>query len=168
MALFTTLLIALSPLIQQDPAPKPPEPVVSSPTPGGAAAIPGARALPASPPAPPESAQGNQSESYAGGGKGLSTTSASPALASWYPKRPATCDGLPVPWWVKQWTANLTLPCGSLVTLSGPAGTVTVPVEDRGPEAWTGRLFDLNPAAFGAVAGSLSTGVVAVEWSPAG
>lgn len=70
-----------------------------------------------------------------------------------------------MPWWVKDWTASLTLPCGSLVTVRGPAGSVTVPIEDRGPEEWTGRAFDLSPMAFTAVAGSLAPGVVPVEWS---
>lgn len=145
MALLTTILMALSPLLQPaDAVPKPPEPVVSSPSPGRAEPTP----VPVRPglvPAPP----GTQ------------------ALASWYGERPVTCDGAPVPWWVEAWTANLTLPCGSLVRLSGPAGTITVPVFDRGPEAWTGRAFDLSPAAFEAVAGKLSEGVVPVSWRPA-
>jgi expansin (peptidoglycan-binding protein) len=54
-----------------------------------------------------------------------------------------------------------------MVRLSGPAGSVTVPVEDRGPKSWTGRIFDLNPAAFIAVAGNLGSGVVPVSWWPA-
>jgi hypothetical protein len=88
-------------------------------------------------------------------------------LASWYGERPDSCDGLPLPWWVTTWTASLTLPCGSKVTVIGPAGAVTIPVWDRGPEAWTGRIFDLTPDAFRSVAGSLSVGVVPVEWRPA-
>lgn len=153
MAFLTTILIALSPLIQPvDPAPKPPEPVVSAPTPGGATTrLAAGRALPASPPAPPESP---------------------PVLASWYPQRPSACWDArgrhALPPWLVAYTASRTLPCGALVTVSGPAGTVTVPVEDYGPEAWTGRDFDLSPAAFQAVAGSLATGVVPVEWWPAG
>ena len=42
--------------------------------------------------------------------------------------------------------AHLTLPCGSPVTLTSPAGrTVTVPVIDRGPYA-AGRTLDLTAA----------------------
>lgn len=139
MALLSVLTAALSVLT---PPAKPtvpkPDPVVSTPTPGGADVQAG-RALPVS-------------------------SGPSRGLASWYPMRPVTCDGAPVPGWVKTWTASLTLPCGTLVKLSGPGGTITVPVEDRGPESWTGRLFDLNPAAFIAVAGNLSSGVVPVTW----
>jgi len=64
-------------------------------------------------------------------------------------------------------TAARGLPCGTLVTVSGPAGSITVPVEDFGPESWTGRDLDLSPAAFEAVAGNLWTGVVPVAWRPA-
>jgi len=64
-------------------------------------------------------------------------------------------------------TAARGLPCGTLVTVSGPAGSITVPVEDFGPESWTGRVLDLSPAAFEAVAGNLWTGVVPVAWRPA-
>lgn len=119
------------------PLPKP-DPVASSPTSGGAVTEAG-RALPVS-------------------------SGPSWGLASWYPMRPVTCDGAPVPSWVKAWTASLTLPCGTLVRLSGPGGSITVPVEDRGPQVWTGRTFDLNPAAFRAVAGNLWCGVVPVTW----
>ena len=146
MALLTTLLMALSPLLSPDPALKPAEPVVSSPSPGGAGPQAG-RALPAPSPAPPEST----------------------VLASWYPQRPSACWDARgphrLPPWLVAYTASRSLPCGALVTVSGPAGTITVPVEDYGPEAWTGRAFDLSPAAFQAVAGSLATGVVPVEWS---
>ncbi len=42
--------------------------------------------------------------------------------------------------------AHLTLPCGSLVTLTSPAGrTLTVPVIDRGPYV-AGRTLDLSNA----------------------
>lgn len=136
----------------------PPVPVASSPTPGGAASQAG-RALPVVPMAPPGSP--NQER------KGATFFPSSRGLASWYPDRPATCDGLPVPSWVKAWAASLTLRCGALVRLSGPAGTITVPIEDRGPESWTGRLFDLSPNAFIAVAGNLWSGVVPVSWGPA-
>lgn len=139
MALLSILASVLSVLT---PPAKPlvstPDPVVSTPTPGGADVQAG-RALPVS-------------------------SGPSRGLASWYPMRPVTCDGAPVPSWVKAWTASLTLPCGTMVRLSGPGGSITVPVEDRGPERWTGRLFDLNPAAFIAVAGNLWSGVVPVSW----
>lgn len=150
MALLTTLLMALSPLLQPANAElKSAEPVVSSPTPGGAEAKP-VRAPSVAPSAPPEPT----------------------ALASWYPQRPSACWDArgrhPLPPWLVAYTASRSLPCGALVVVSGPAGSITVPVEDYGPEAWTGRAFDLSPAAFEAVAGSLATGVVPVEWSPAG
>lgn len=148
MALFTTLLIALSPLIQQDPAPRPPEPVVSSPTPGVDASR-SVGALPVPSAVPPESQ----------------------ALASWYPQRPSACWDArgrhALPPGLIAYTASRTLPCGALVVVSGPAGSITVPVEDYGPEARTGRAFDLSPAAFQQVAGTLATGVVAVAWRPA-
>lgn len=139
MALLSLLTSVLAVLTPPPPVKPTAEPVASSPTPGGAESQAG-RALPVS-------------------------SGPSRGLASWYPDRPVTCDGVPVPEWVKAWTASLTLPCGSMVRLSGPAGSITVPVEDRGPESWTGRLFDLSPAAFRAVAGNLSVGVVGVEWA---
>ena len=154
MALLTTILMALSPLLQPANAElKTPEPVVSAPTPGGATTTvaPPVRTAPVAPPAPPKS---------------------TPVLASWYPQRPSACWDARgphrLPPWLVAYTASRMLPCGALVTVSGPAGSITVPVEDYGPEEWTGRAFDLSPAAFEAVAGSLATGVVPVEWSPAG
>jgi rare lipoprotein A (peptidoglycan hydrolase) len=94
-----------------------------------------------------------------------------PALASWYVPRPSACwDALgrhPLLPGLVAYTAHPSLPCGTLVDVSGPAGTITVPVEDHGPEAWTGRALDLSPAAFRAVAGSLSAGVVPVTWRAA-
>ena len=143
LSVLTSMLAVLTPPAK--PPLKPPDPVVSTPTPGGTARG-SVGALPVSSQALPESPTG---------------------LASWYPMRPVTCDGQPMPWWVKAWTAHLSLPCGSMVTVSGPAGSITVPVWDRGPEAWTGRVLDLNPAAFEAVAGNLWTGVVSVAWRPA-
>ena len=94
-----------------------------------------------------------------------------PALASWYVPRPSACwDALgrhPLLPGLVAYTAEPSLPCGTLVDVSGPAGTITVPVEDHGPEAWTGRALDLSPAAFRAVAGSLSAGVIPVTWRAA-
>lgn len=93
-------------------------------------------------------------------------------VASFYGARPAKCwdargghalplspDGRPL----ETYTAHPSLPCGTLVTVSGPAGSVTVPVEDHGP--WlAGRVLDLSPATFLAVAGSLSVGIVTVRY----
>lgn len=99
---------------------------------------------------------------------------ASSGVASFYGDRPAKCwdargghalplapDGRPL----ETYTAHPSLPCGTLVTVSGPAGSVTVPVEDHGPKSWTGRVLDLSPATFLAVAGSLSIGVVTVRFT---
>ena len=86
------------------------------------------------------------------------------ALASWYGGRPATCDDRRVPGNIKAWTAHRSLPCGTLVAVSGPRGSITVPVEDRGPKAWTGRDLDLSPPAFLAIAGTLAKGVVTVSY----
>lgn len=84
--------------------------------------------------------------------------------ASWYGGRPATCDGRRVPRDIRAWTAHRNLPCGTLVTIAGPRGSITVPVEDRGPGAWTGRDLDLSPPAFLAIAGTLAKGVVTVSY----
>lgn len=92
-------------------------------------------------------------------------------LASWYGRRPSACWDArgrhSLPAGLIAFTAHPTLPCGAMVAVSGPAGTITVPVEDHGPESWTGRALDLNPAAFLAVAGNLWTGVVPVTWRTA-
>jgi Lytic transglycolase len=148
MALFAILTSALSVLAVPNPTLPAPGPVVSTPTPGGAAGG-SVGALPALPTALPGS-QG---------------------LASWYPDRPWACWDAsgrhPLPPGLVAFTASRGLPCGTMVTVSGPAGTITVPSEDFGPAAWTGRVLDLSPAAFEAVAGSLSAGVVGVSWRPA-
>lgn len=138
MAFLTTILVALSPLIQPvDAAPKPVESLVSSPAPG---------------PSPQESPKAS-------------------GTASWYVPRPSACWDAggrhSVPWWVTQYTAHPTLPCGTMVDVSGPVGSITIPVEDHGPEAWTGRALDLSPASFAAVAGTLATGVIPVQWGVA-
>jgi rare lipoprotein A (peptidoglycan hydrolase) len=44
-----------------------------------------------------------------------------------------------------QGVASLTLPCGTMVTLSYQGRRVTVPVIDRGPYV-EGRVFDLTEA----------------------
>jgi rare lipoprotein A (peptidoglycan hydrolase) len=90
--------------------------------------------------------------------------------ASWYGTRPAACydatgrHSVPPG---KLWTANRSLPCGTLVTVTGPAGSAVVAVEDRGPYGVAGRDLDLSPAAFRAVAGPLSRGVAPVTYRAA-
>lgn len=86
-------------------------------------------------------------------------------VASWYAGRPATCDGHPVPAAVTVWAANRTLPCGMLVKLTGPMGSITIPIEDRGP--WVaGRDWDLPPSVFRVLFGGLGSGVGRVTWQP--
>jgi rare lipoprotein A (peptidoglycan hydrolase) len=147
MALFAILTSALSVLAAPAKPALPAPGVVSTPTPGGAARG-SVGALPVLPSALP--------------GVGL---------ASWYPMRPWACWDAsgrhPLPTGLKAFTATRGLPCGTMVRVSGPAGTITVPSEDFGPEAWTGRVLDLSPAAFIAVAGGLGSGVVPVSWWPA-
>lgn len=54
-------------------------------------------------------------------------------------------NGLPIQLLPDTWgVAHKSLPCGTLVTLSHGANTVTVPVVDRGPYI-AGREFDLSP-----------------------
>lgn len=87
----------------------------------------------------------------------------STGVASWYSGRPATCDGHPVPSSVTGWAANRTLPCGMLVTLTGPFGSIVVPIEDRGP--WVaGRDWDLPPSVFRVLFGDLGAGTGRVTW----
>jgi expansin (peptidoglycan-binding protein) len=61
------------------------------------------------------------------------------------------------------WVANKALPCGTEIELSGPAGTITVGVWDRGPYE-PGRDLDLSRAAFLAVVGSLGPGVARMRY----
>lgn len=142
LAVLTSVLSVLTPPV---PAPTAPEAVASSASPGGAASQAG-HALPVS-------------------------SGPSRGLASWYTPRPSACwDGSgrhPLPPGLVAYTAARGLPCGTLVAVSGPSGSITVPVEDFGPEAWTGRVLDLSPAAFLAVAGGLGTGVIPVTWRAA-
>ncbi|SRR6266702_7912056 len=150
LSILTSVLSVLTPPpVGPNPAVSKPDPVVSTPTPGGADVQAG-RALPVS----------------SGPSRGPTNGN-----ASWYVPRPSACwdtqgrHSLPVG--LTAFIAHPSLPCGAMVTVSGPAGSVTVPVEDHGPEAWTGRALDLSPAAFEAVAGNLWTGVVPVAWRPA-
>ena len=54
-------------------------------------------------------------------------------------------NGLPIQFLPDTWgVAHKSLPCGTMVTLSHGANTVTVPVVDRGPYI-AGREFDLSP-----------------------
>jgi rare lipoprotein A (peptidoglycan hydrolase) len=142
VALITTAVLSIA---AAKPPVKPPEAVASSPTPGGAATGAG-RALPV----PSGPARG---------------------LASWYTPRPSACWDArgrhSLPRGLVAYTAHPSLPCGQMVAVSGPAGSITVPVFDHGPEGWTGRALDLSPAAFEAVAGNLWTGVVPVSWRAA-
>lgn len=90
---------------------------------------------------------------------------------SWYSYPPVACYDAgrrtAVPRGITAWIASRSLPCGTLVTLTGLAGSITAPVMDRGP--WVaGRLFDASPTVFRAVAGSLRAGVVRVSWRLAG
>lgn len=53
--------------------------------------------------------------------------------------------GLPIQFEADTWgVANKTLPCGTMLTLSHGANTITVPVVDRGPYV-AGRELDLSP-----------------------
>ena len=54
-------------------------------------------------------------------------------------------NGLPIQFLPDTWgVAHKSLPCGTMVTLTHGANTVTVPVVDRGPYV-AGREFDLAP-----------------------
>ena len=57
--------------------------------------------------------------------------------------------------------ASRELRCGTVVSVSGPAGTVRATVTDWGPAEWTQRRFDLSQATFQSVA-SLGSGVIDV------
>jgi resuscitation-promoting factor RpfB len=72
--------------------------------------------------------------------------------ATWYQSNagPGTC-------------AHRTLPFGTIVTLVADNGrTAQCRVADRGPEAWTGNVIDLNPDVF-AQLGPLGTGRIHVK-----
>ena len=55
--------------------------------------------------------------------------------------------------------ASRELRCGTVVTVTGPGGSVQATVTDWGPAEWTERRFDLSQATFEAVA-SLGAGVI--------
>lgn len=59
--------------------------------------------------------------------------------------------------------AHLTLPMGTIVRIVASNGrSAQCRVGDRGPQAWTGHIIDLNPDVFQALA-PLSTGVISVK-----
>lgn len=59
--------------------------------------------------------------------------------------------------------AHLTLPMGTIVKIVASNGrSAQCRVGDRGPQAWTGHIIDLNPDVFQALA-PLSTGVISVK-----
>ena len=61
-------------------------------------------------------------------------------------------NGLPIQFLPDTWgVAHKSLPCGTMVTLTHGANTVTVPVVDRGPYI-AGREFDLSPRVKAALA----------------
>lgn len=85
--------------------------------------------------------------------------------ASWYDTRPTYCykpGRTRVPP-TELWVAHKTLPCGTLVEVSGPKGTLVLPVYDRGPYI-PGRELDLSAKAFQVIVGPLSQGVGTVNW----
>lgn len=89
-------------------------------------------------------------------------------IASWYGDQPVECweGGEPraFPVGLKMWAASRTLPCGATIEVIGPAGTVVLPVEDRGPYLHPGRDLDLSTVAFHRVAGPLAKGLVRVQY----
>lgn len=89
-------------------------------------------------------------------------------VASWYPGRPEACyqqgRRMPLPAGLVLWTASKTLPCGSRIEVTGPAGRAELLVEDRGPYMGPSRDLDLSPAAFRRVAGPLVVGTATVTY----
>ncbi|HVL88878.1 MAG TPA: septal ring lytic transglycosylase RlpA family protein [Actinomycetota bacterium] len=106
---------------------------------------------------PPTAASSGAASASGGGG----------TLASWYNDRPSACwdrrGRHAFPKGLTLWTAHKTLPCGTAVAVTGPAGTMTVRVYDRGPYV-AGRGLDLSAAAFRGVCGSTSRGVCRVSY----
>ncbi len=88
------------------------------------------------------------------------------ALVSWYAEGDYTADG-------SRFDpdgltfAHLTLPFGTRVLFRGPLGSVVATCTDRGPEASTGKTFDLSRGTFAHIA-QLSAGVVTVTWTVVG
>lgn len=94
----------------------------------------------------------------------------STTIASWYDVRPSACwdrrGRHAFPRGLRIWTAHKTLPCGTAVVVSGPSGTMTVRVWDRGPYV-AGRSLDLSATAFRGVCGSTGRGVCRVSFKVA-
>lgn len=88
-------------------------------------------------------------------------------IASWYDDRPSACYDKrgrhAFPRGLRIWTAHKTLPCGTALSVTGPSGSVTVRVYDRGPYV-AGRALDLSAAAFRSACGSTSRGVCRVTY----
>lgn len=85
--------------------------------------------------------------------------------ASWYDTRPTYCykpGRTRVPP-TELWVAHKTLPCGTLIEVSGPKGALVLPVYDRGPYV-PGRELDISAEAFKLIVGPLSQGVGTVTY----
>jgi hypothetical protein len=97
----------------------------------------------------------------------IAASAMQPTIASWYGVRPSACYqrgqrfGLPAG--IGMWVASRTLACGTVVEVTGPAGTALLLVEDHGPYLH-GRDLDLSPGAFRRVAGPLAKGLVQVTY----
>lgn len=89
-------------------------------------------------------------------------------VASWYGERPSACydarGRFAVPTSSDLWLAAKSLPCGTMVEVTGPAGTEDFQVEDHGPYLGPSRGLDLSPAAFREVVGPLGTGIGRVSY----
>jgi rare lipoprotein A (peptidoglycan hydrolase) len=97
----------------------------------------------------------------------LAASALRPTIASWYGVRPNGCydrgQRFDLPAGIGMWVASRTLACGTVVQVTGPAGTALLLVEDHGPYL-RGRDLDLSPAAFRRVAGPLAKGLVNVTY----
>ncbi|HEU5002632.1 MAG TPA: septal ring lytic transglycosylase RlpA family protein [Actinomycetota bacterium] len=89
-------------------------------------------------------------------------------IASWYPGRPIACfqNGArhALPTGLVMWAADKSLPCGTTIQVTGPAGTATLLIEDHGPYLTPDRGLDLSPAAFKKVVGPLPVGIAVVTF----
>lgn len=112
-------------------------------------------------PAPPVSAAAVPS----GGWQATTASFYGPrALTCWNPSGPVHVPQPGESGYDARYTAAH-LPCGTVLEVTGPAGTVSLRVWDHGPNcSCPARAVDLSPAAFLAVVGSLSAGVATVRW----
>lgn len=145
------------------------------------------QASPVEAPVPPQSGSSVASTATLGASQATASSATSPAsgtvavvaaqtqkgprittIASWYGGRPLECwnGGVPMalPANLKMWAASRTLPCGTTIEVSGPAGTAVLLIEDHGPYLHPGRDLDLSPQAFRRVAGPLAKGLVQVQY----